>query len=52
MREYARLHGFPDSWLFAGKLDNGLKQVANAVPIPLGRAVLSKIIEHLIEENK
>jgi len=48
VREYARIHGFPDSWAFAGNLDNGLKQVANAVPIPLGCAVLYSVLEAAI----
>jgi DNA (cytosine-5)-methyltransferase 1 len=39
VREYARLHGFPDSWEFAGNHHNGIKQLANAVPIPLGQAI-------------
>jgi len=49
VREYARIHGFPDTWEFAGKLDNGLKQVANAVPINLGVAVLGKIVPVFIK---
>jgi DNA (cytosine-5)-methyltransferase 1 len=40
VREYARIQGFPDSWAFAGTLNNGIKQVANAVPIPMGEVVL------------
>jgi len=40
VREYARIHGFPDKWFFYGTLHNGVKQVANAVPIPLAKAVL------------
>lgn len=44
VREYARIHGFPDTWKFSGTFDNGLKQVANAVPIPLGSAVLNELV--------
>jgi len=47
VREYARLQGFPDSWIFAGTLNNGIKQVANAVPIPLGKAILQCIVHTL-----
>jgi DNA (cytosine-5)-methyltransferase 1 len=43
VREYARLHGFPDTWHFCGNHHNGIKQVANAVPIELGRAVAKAI---------
>ena len=47
VREYARLHAFPDSWVFSGTVNNGVKQVANSVPIPLGEAILSAVIQHL-----
>jgi DNA (cytosine-5)-methyltransferase 1 len=43
VREYARIHGFPDTWDFAGTRDNGIKQVANAVPIPLGRQIAAAL---------
>lgn len=43
VREYARIHGFPDSWAFNGSHHNGIKQVANAVPIPLGAAVVAAV---------
>jgi DNA (cytosine-5)-methyltransferase 1 len=49
VREYARLHGFPDTWDFAGTHHNGIKQVANAVPIPLGKAIAASIIECLLK---
>lgn len=48
VREYARLHGFSDSWNFAGTHHNGIKQVANAVPIPLGRALAASIVNRLM----
>ena len=41
VREYGRIQGFPDSWVFSGTRQKGLKQVANSVPIPLGKAILS-----------
>ncbi len=47
VREYARLHGFPDTWDFSGTHHNGIKQVANAVPIPLGRALSASLVEAL-----
>lgn len=39
VREYARIQGFPDSWMFKGSLANCYKQIGNAVPIPLGKAI-------------
>ena len=48
VREYARIHGFPDDWFFHGNLHNGIKQVANAVPVPLAKAVLDQVLNHII----
>ena len=52
VREYARLHAFPDTWNFSGTVNNGVKQVANSVPIPLGRAVLERAIQNLIYHKR
>lgn len=49
VREYARIHGFPDTWEFHGTHHNGIKQVANAVPIQLGSAVMSQLVDTLLE---
>jgi DNA (cytosine-5)-methyltransferase 1 len=43
VREYARIHCFPDTWFFQGNHHNGIKQVANSVPIPLGIGVWEKV---------
>jgi DNA (cytosine-5)-methyltransferase 1 len=48
VREYARLHLFPDTWNFSGTHHNGIKQVANSVPIPLGEAVLAAVIQNML----
>lgn len=37
--EYARIQGFPDEWQFKGSIANCYKQIGNAVPIPLGKAI-------------
>ena len=47
VREYARIHGFPDTWIFSGTRSNGLKQVANAVPVLLAESVLRSIINFI-----
>ncbi|GAA0209758.1 DNA cytosine methyltransferase [Kangiella japonica] len=39
VREYARIQGFPDDWSFKGSITNCYKQIGNAVPIPLGKAI-------------
>lgn len=39
VKEYARVQGFPDSWSFAGTVSSQYKQIGNAVPIMLGKAL-------------
>ena len=43
MREQARIQGFPDIYKFCGTKDDILKQIGNAVPPPLGRALGAQI---------
>jgi DNA (cytosine-5)-methyltransferase 1 len=44
VREMARLHGFPDWFRLHGTKWHGARQIGNAVPPPLGRAVASSVI--------
>jgi DNA (cytosine-5)-methyltransferase 1 len=37
--EYARLQQFPLDWKFEGKTSDCYRQIGNAVPVPLGRAL-------------
>jgi DNA (cytosine-5)-methyltransferase 1 len=39
VREYARIQQFPDDWKIEGKTSDCYRQIGNAVPIPLGRAI-------------
>jgi DNA (cytosine-5)-methyltransferase 1 len=44
VREMARLHGFPDWFRFHATKWHGARQIGNAVPPPLGRAIASQIM--------
>ncbi len=46
IQEYKRIQEFPDSWDLQGPLVQQYKQVGNAVPIPLGKAVGLQIVAH------
>ena len=39
VRECAALQGFPDDWFFSGSMSTQYRQIGNAVPVPLARAV-------------
>lgn len=45
VREMARLHGFPDWFRFNETKWHGARQIGNAVPPPLARAIASSLIE-------
>lgn len=45
--EAAMLQGFPDDFLWCGSKVAIAKQIGNAVPIPLGRAIAGAIYEYL-----
>ena len=45
VREMARLHGFPDWFRFHCTKWHGARQIGNAVPPPLARAVASSLIK-------
>ncbi len=46
IQEYKRVQEFPDNWDLQGPLVQQYKQVGNAVPIPLGKAVGLQLLAH------
>ena len=46
-REYARIQSFPDEWMFSGSMSQIYKQLGNAVPVKLGKAVGLSIVDYL-----
>lgn len=44
IQEYKRIQEFPDDWVLCGSLTDQYRQVGNAVPISLGRAVGNLIL--------
>ena len=47
VRMVARIQGFPDEWQFSGKKTAAYRQVGNAFPPPVARAVGRRIIAAL-----
>lgn len=47
VREMARLHGFPDWFRFHATKWHGARQIGNAVPPPLARAIASEVAKAL-----
>ena len=50
VREYARIQTFPDDWKFAGPISNQYKQIGNAVPVNLAKAIGGSIVNFLNEK--
>ena len=47
IREYARIQSFPDEWQFEGSIGQIYKQIGNAVPVNLAKAIGLSIINFL-----
>ena len=46
VQEYKRIQEFPDNWILKGNLTQQYKQIGNAVPVSLGRAIGLAIQNH------
>ncbi|WZL74286.1 DNA (cytosine-5-)-methyltransferase [Clostridiaceae bacterium 35-E11] len=47
VREYARIQSFPDNWEFDCSLSNAYKQIGNAVPVNMAKAIGLSIVNVL-----
>jgi DNA (cytosine-5)-methyltransferase 1 len=47
IEEYMRIQEFPDDYVICGSITEQYKQIGNAVPVGLGRAIGHAIISHL-----
>lgn len=52
VRMTARIQGFPDSWQFSGKKTAAYRQIGNAFPPPVAKAVGQQIVAALNEAAK
>jgi len=50
VRQYARIQQFPDHWKFAGGLPQKYRQIGNAVPVGIGKAI-GGMLNKTIREN-
>ncbi|MDT3402093.1 DNA (cytosine-5-)-methyltransferase [Mucilaginibacter terrae] len=51
VREYARIQTFPDDWRFTGAVNQQYKQIGNAVPVNLAKAIGISIVNFLNEKK-
>ena len=51
IQEYKRIQEFPDDWKLAGSIRNQYKQIGNAVPVSLGRAIGKLIAYHALRKK-
>src|SRR5690625_5114536 len=47
IREYARIQSFPDDWVFNCSTSQAYKQIGNAVPVNMAKAIGLSIINTL-----
>jgi DNA (cytosine-5)-methyltransferase 1 len=52
VREYAAIQGFPDHWEFDGQFGSQYKQIGNAVPVALGRALGEALLDTAARDDR
>ena len=52
VRECARLQTFPDNFKFFGKIDKQYRQVGNAVPVELAKAIAKEVVKSIYNATK
>ncbi|MBE0506974.1 MAG: DNA (cytosine-5-)-methyltransferase [Marinospirillum sp.] len=52
VREYARIQTFPDNWEFKGSKNSAYKQIGNAVPVNMARALGNSLVRLLNDIEK
>ncbi|WP_166425501.1 DNA cytosine methyltransferase [Paraglaciecola sp. 20A4] len=52
LRHAARLQTFPDDYFFEGGIMSIAKQIGNAVPVELGKALINQIKIQVLDKNK
>jgi DNA (cytosine-5)-methyltransferase 1 len=52
IEEYAAIQQFPRKWRFSGSVRNQYRQIGNAVPVGLGKAVGQMLISAMAETNR
>jgi DNA (cytosine-5)-methyltransferase 1 len=51
IQEYKKIQEFPDNWVICGSLRDQYRQVGNAVPVSLGKAIGNAVKAHIQREN-
>lgn len=52
VKEYARIQGFKDNWVFWGSLAQRYRLIGQATPVHLAAAIAAKILEHRASDRK